>query len=241
MTEYSYNGWPVSDGSDIVSFNVGGVSFPGGVLAGDVAIVFQHFGNWYASNIEAPVDGTCWGYEVRADVNDSGLISCHASGTALDFNAPDHPNGGVQYQGYNVHQVSLINAKIAELGVLYWGASFTGTHDPMHYEIQGDAAAVHQAALNLGSTIIIPPDRGDSTMAQDVYFTVRDATTGHDYFIGVDVMIHCDDETFYALMLETGTITVPHGSAPLKDHGALEWFWGQCAARGHVGGSFFPG
>ena len=37
----------------------------------------------------------CWGYEFRANVNNPSQLSCHASGTAIDYNANRHPNGTV--------------------------------------------------------------------------------------------------------------------------------------------------
>lgn len=152
MTEFSYNGWPVVDQSAIVPMVVAGVEFPGGVLAGDVAIVLTAFAQWWHETIEPLKAGDCWGYEVRADTNDPNLISCHASGTAIDLNAPDHPNGGSQYAGLGLGQVNAINAKVAEIGCLYWGANFTGVHDPMHIEIQGSAGAVKDAAMRLSSS-----------------------------------------------------------------------------------------
>lgn len=239
----SYNGWPVDDGSNIdTEFNVVGIKYPGGVRKGSVSIVFRWFLTKLATletprgPLQTPPNGECWGWEVRADVNDPGLISCHASGTAVDHNATRHPNGSSAYYGWSTDQVAQIRAWLNEAQVIYWGADFSGTKDPMHFEIQGDQAAVDAAAIRLSG--IFPPNSG-GTMA-DQYVTVRDASTGHDYFIVAEViMIHCPDEQFYANMVAAGMVTVPHGSATQVAHDALGWYWGQMEARARVDGVFY--
>jgi hypothetical protein len=147
---YSYNGWPASDDSSAIGvnrgFEVDGVTFPGGCKSGDVETVFRYLVE-QLDGIEPLVPGWCWGYEYRANVNNPSSLSCHASATALDYNAPDHPNGGPAYGGWTDDQVDQIRDLLDYLGgVVDWGADFSGTKDPMHFEISGDAADVARVA-----------------------------------------------------------------------------------------------
>lgn len=163
----SYNGWlAVQSGAGIdTSFSAAGVKFPGGVKAGDVATIFR----WLIerlNTIEPVVPGWCWGWEYRPNVNNPSTLSCHSSGTAIDYNAPNHPNGA---RGtWSAAKVSAIRGWLAELGgVVQWGADFTGTKDEMHFEINGSAAQVAAVAARLGREPGKPaaPSRVDSQPA----------------------------------------------------------------------------
>lgn len=152
MTEYSYNGWPAtSTGAGVDrGFSVAGVTFPGGVLAGDVSTVFAYLVNQLHARVEPLVAGWCWGWEYREDVNDPDSMSCHASATAIDYNAPNHPNGGEAYGGWSSAQVSTIREILADLQQsVRWGADYSHTKDPMHFEINTDAATLAAVAADL--------------------------------------------------------------------------------------------
>jgi hypothetical protein len=117
------------------------------VLGGDVAVVLRHVATQLHEHVEQLVDGWCWGYEYRANVNDPGSLSCHASATAIDINAPDHPNGASNT--YSAEDQAFIQSLLLELdGVVAWGG---GWSDDMHWEISGTAAAVKAAADRLRS------------------------------------------------------------------------------------------
>lgn len=156
--ETSYNGWPASpDGNaiDIVDLVVNGTSFPGGCHGGDVHTVFAYLVAQFHARVEPLHPGWCWGYEYRQNRNANNL-SCHASGTAIDFNAPSHPNGAAGT--YSAEQVRAIREIQAELmGVVYWGGDFSGTKDEMHFEINGTPGQVTAAARKvLGASA--PPE-----------------------------------------------------------------------------------
>jgi D-alanyl-D-alanine carboxypeptidase len=150
----SYNGWPANSDPNAIDvdrdFAVYGVTFPGGAKGGDVGAVFTYLVE-HLDAIEELVPGWCWGYEYRANVNNPSSLSCHASATALDYNAPDHPNGGSQYGGWTTTQVDQIRDLLAYLEVVDWGADFSGTKDPMHFEIDGTAAEVARIADKIGT------------------------------------------------------------------------------------------
>ncbi len=155
MTTYSDNGWPVVGPDSIdAGFSVAGVTFPGGVRAGNVAAVFQYLCEQLNARVEPIVAGWCWGYEQRDNVNNPGNASCHASGTAIDWNAPSHANGA---RGtFSTAQVATIRAIMAECPAFLWGGDFTGTPDEMHWQIANDTADDDLAAIVAGL-----PGQGD--------------------------------------------------------------------------------
>jgi hypothetical protein len=152
----SYNGWPASTDKTaigIVPLNVtlDGVtySFPGGCKGGDVYTIFTHFLPRYHRLVEPLGLGHDdeWGYAYRQNRNADNL-SCHASGTAVDVNASEHPNG--QRRTLTSEQVrDLEDVLHFYEGVLKWGGDFHGTADEMHYEINRDSAEVHRIALKI--------------------------------------------------------------------------------------------
>src|SRR4051812_39134525 len=90
----SYNGWEASSNPDrigIVPLIVNGVSFAPGCKSGPVHTVLAHVAHRLMTEVEKAGEG-CWGYAYSRNRNANNL-SCHASGTAIDFNAPRHPNG----------------------------------------------------------------------------------------------------------------------------------------------------
>lgn len=89
--------------------------------------------------MEKLVDGWCWGYNYRATTGGTSL-SCHASGTAIDINAPRHPYG--KGGTFTAAQVKEIRKILAELdGTVRWGGDFDNP-DEMHFEIRVGKARV---------------------------------------------------------------------------------------------------
>lgn len=126
-----------------------GVHFPGGVKAGPVSTVLGYVCSQIHTTVERLVPGWCWGYEYRRNVNDPSTLSCHASATAVDVNAPNHPNGA--RDTFSPLQIERIRAILhAAGGVVAWGRDWTGTTDEMHFEISGTSVAVAAAAGRLG-------------------------------------------------------------------------------------------
>lgn len=236
----SYNGWPATQsGAGIdTSFSAAGVKFPGGVLAGDVATIFR----WLAdrlNTIEPVVPGWCWGWEYRPNVNNPSTLSCHSSGTAIDWNAPNHPNGA---RGtWSASQVAAIRGWLGELGgVVAWGADFSGTKDEMHFEIEATAAQVATVAARLardsGKTppvVVQPPtpaqpgnDSEDEEMALSV---IRCNGIDYAYSKTTGVFFKIRDEDHYTWLTNLGFITTPHGQAPVKADSEIEFARVECA------------
>jgi hypothetical protein len=160
MPEYSYNGWLAStnpaDFGGLTKISVAGEFFPPGVRSGDVTVVFQ----WLVEQLHARVEPVTkgheaddWGYNYRKNRNANNL-SCHSSGTALDYNAVLHPNG--RRGTFSGAQVAEIRRILAECdGIIRWGGDFSGTPDEMHFEIVGDVAAVARVAARLRGTPVV--------------------------------------------------------------------------------------
>lgn len=161
--ETSYNGWPASADPQAIgidaSFSQRGVSFPGGVKAGDVATVLGYVIGRIHDEVEQLHDGWCWGYNFRPATNSPNTLSCHSSGTAADINAPDHGDG--VHDTFTPQQQDWIRQILREVGgVVVWGADWD---DDMHFEISGTAEQVAAVAAGLtGSSSVQPaPPQGD--------------------------------------------------------------------------------
>jgi hypothetical protein len=133
----SYNGWPVgapASAIDVQSYVVTGTSIPITVKAGDVAWVLMTVAARFHAEVQPLRAGQVWGYDYRADVNNTKWWSCHASGTAIDLNAVLHPNGASGT--FTAGQVGGIRRILADCnGTVYWGGDFSGVPDEMHFEI----------------------------------------------------------------------------------------------------------
>lgn len=152
--ETSYNGWTASpnpaDFGGLDNTQIAGtdVVFAPGFRAGDVAYVFGRYFAEYHKRIEPLVGGWCWGYNYKRSANSNALISCHASGTAGDANAPRHSNGARgTLSGAQVAELRRIQAEFDHL--IYWGGDGWGggTPDEMHHEIAEGVTAGQVAAL----------------------------------------------------------------------------------------------
>lgn len=139
----SQNGWPVATAAQQDTAALyGAIRVPNGVLKGDVAWVFRWLAQQYDAHVEPLVAGTCWGWYVKP-IEGSSTISNHASGTAVDFNADQHPMGTAASHNFTAAQIAACHKIVkASNGVLRWGGDYSGRPDPMHWEINASAAAV---------------------------------------------------------------------------------------------------
>lgn len=120
-------------------------------LRADVAPLLLEMARWWFVNIEPPVIPGSWGYAYRPVRGARGL-SNHASGTAIDINAPKHPLGKVGTVPANKR--AAISQKAASLG-LRWGGDYTGRIDEMHFEVAVPLAKARELVARLQS----PPPR----------------------------------------------------------------------------------
>ena len=157
--ETSQNGWPALRSPNLdTNFNGGGVTFPPGVLAGEVSVILGRVATRFNAEVEPLVNPGCWGHSYRA-ISGSSSFSNHASGTAIDCNAPAHPLGASGT--FTAAQAATIHAIVDECeGTVRWGGDYSSRKDEMHFEINvgpGDPAIARVAAKFGGGT---PPPPG---------------------------------------------------------------------------------
>lgn len=126
-------GW--QRGQGIVPFSWQGHPFVGGVAGGTEGL-WAGLLNALVPQIPGGLMAPIWAYENRNNVNSPGNASFHAYGLAADINAPQNPNGASGYgrSGPGVIPSAAAHALAAKFGMI-WGGDFTGTPDPMHFEI----------------------------------------------------------------------------------------------------------
>lgn len=156
----SQNGWPALTSSADTRLRVL-PHITGRVLAGDVWTIFYYLCQRYAATVEPITRAHSWGHAYRAVTNGRSL-SNHASGTAVDLNAPKHPYGSKGT--FTAAQVRAIRTILAELrGVVRWGGDYS-VGDEMHFEIVGSASQVATVASRItgatlvgGPIVVLPP------------------------------------------------------------------------------------
>lgn len=136
----SQNGWPAFPAATDTLVNFPKVT--GRVRKGDVFTVLEWYATQYEKRVEPIKRAWSWGYAFRV-VRAGYSLSNHASGTALDFNAPKYALGVAPEKVMSAAKIKAIRAIIAETGgVLRWGGTYSGRKDVMHVEVNASAAAV---------------------------------------------------------------------------------------------------
>jgi hypothetical protein len=97
--------------------------------------------------------GDDWSYASRP-VRGGEAVSNHASGTAIDMNATQHPLG--KRGTFTGEQVKRIRGILADLVdpatkrcVVRWGGDYVSRADEMHWEVVADEAAVRRVAAKI--------------------------------------------------------------------------------------------
>lgn len=141
----SQNGFSANDRSVIASY-----ALPGGrvaLRAGDVSVVLLWVANRFHEQVEPLEWPGNWGFAERLIRGSSTTLSNHASGTALDLNAPQHPLGTDPSANFTVAQIDRIREIVDYCeGAIRWGGSYTGRRDPMHFEANAGAAVMKRIA-----------------------------------------------------------------------------------------------
>lgn len=145
MMVASQNGWRANDRSVIVSIDV-----PGGRLAvrsGPIGVIFQHLATRFHNEVEGLVWPGNWGYAERP-IRGGTQLSNHASGTAIDLNAPRHPLGTAPTANYSGAQIAKIH-EIVDFyeGIIRWGGDYVGRKDGMHFEINDGVTEAQVARI----------------------------------------------------------------------------------------------
>jgi|GEM_PF-3470066 len=150
----SQNGWTVilADGPQLTTIP----KIIGRVRAGDVATIFAALIAFLDAHVEDLDQGADeWGWNVRPIRGQTTGYSNHASATAIDVNAMQHPRG--KRGTWTAAQKSTVHAYLTGTldGVVRWGEDYPANLsiiDPMHFEINASAAAVAKVAAKLKGT-----------------------------------------------------------------------------------------
>lgn len=133
----SSNGYLASPDREAVNaktFRVARVEFPAGVRGGDVHVILRYVARELARTVEKPRSGWCWGYAYRPNRNNPSQLSDHSSATAIDYNAPAHPNGKAgTFSADQVRQIRRI-LDFCE-STVKWGGDYHNIKDEMHFGI----------------------------------------------------------------------------------------------------------
>lgn len=152
----SQNGWPVLRTAPPRVELVPGVSVP--VLPGDVAWLLSRVARFIHEHVE-PLDTPVyeggrrlptddWGWAFRPIRGQETGYSNHASATAIDLNATQHPRG--RERTWTPAEVAEIDRHLAEYhGVVRWGEHYSTTVDGMHFEIIGTPEQVRRVRTEL--------------------------------------------------------------------------------------------
>jgi hypothetical protein len=145
------NGWPASPDLPIRPLVVDDIPIVPGILDNDdVATVLGYVVRQFHERVEPLQDPGCWGFSFRANVNDPSSLSNHASGTAVDINAPLHPNGVETFRTFTADQIGTCHLILAEVDdAVRWGGDFNSTPDAMHWEINTTPANVAAVARKI--------------------------------------------------------------------------------------------
>lgn len=101
-----------------------------------------------------------WGYAKRPIRGSTTVYSNHASGTAVDVNATQHPMGVPAYRTFTPAQIGRIRRRMkATRGVVRWGGDWSRP-DGMHLEIGRGSTATRAYASAIRWT-----DRGKRVAA----------------------------------------------------------------------------
>lgn len=142
MVTTSQNGWGVQPDLEDLSW------ITGSVRAGVVHTVFDELCVRFDKEVEDIRVDWSWGYAYRPIRGATSGYSNHASGTAIDLNAPAHPLG--KRGTFSLRQRRRIHRILRDLdGVVRWGGDYSGRPDEMHFEIDAGWDAVARVARNI--------------------------------------------------------------------------------------------
>lgn len=130
----SQNGWTANQVNLMKWFRVPGTNVSlklRAVYAGPLLVAFAEA---FHKHVEPISDPGCWSYASRPIRGSTTTLSNHASGTAIDLNAPRHPLG--KSGTFTPPQVRQIQRLLAATGgAIRWGGNYSGRKDEMHFEL----------------------------------------------------------------------------------------------------------
>lgn len=122
--------------------------------AGDLLLEVAALFDLLVQDIDQTADD--WGYAERP-IRGSTVVSNHASGTAIDLNAPAHPQGVAVRKTFTPKQISAVSALLARYhGLIVWGGTWDlPDTDGMHFE--GAKGSTPEQVTALAATLAQHP------------------------------------------------------------------------------------
>jgi D-alanyl-D-alanine carboxypeptidase len=156
MAQLSDNGWAgIPDVKNTLTTEVLGLKIRTTKEPG-VGFLFGRFIQRFNDEVEAVVQPKLddWSYAYRFVRGSTSALSCHATGTAIDLNALQHVRG--KRNTFTAAKQVKLRKVLAEFkdpetgkSIFKWGADFSGIPDDMHFQIQGDQAAVARVVAKI--------------------------------------------------------------------------------------------
>lgn len=119
------------------------------VRDGSPALHLGTFALWWHERLEPINQGIWdeWGWAVRPVRGQTSGYSNHASGTAIDIDATEHPRGVATSRTFTAEEINKIHRRLRfHDGVLRWGGDYSGTPDGMHVELDKPIADAERVA-----------------------------------------------------------------------------------------------
>lgn len=128
----SQNGWPAYTQGYSTALSI----LPwitGRIRSGDVTTIFNWLCQQFNDKVEPIKREASWGWAYRP-IGGTTTVSNHGSGTAMDLNAPEHPQG--KAGTFTSSQLTELRQILNKLGdVVRWGGDYNNSKDEMHFEI----------------------------------------------------------------------------------------------------------
>lgn len=159
----SQNGWPVIDTSSSTLLRV----FPwvtGRVRVGAAYDLLNYLCTQFDERVE-PIDKvSSWGWSMRK-IRLGTSYSNHASGTAVDLNAPKHPLGKVgTFSAEQVREIRLILDEME--GSVRWGGDYRFRKDEMHFEVIKSSGQIYAIAQRLSTGLKVTAQLDKATVRE---------------------------------------------------------------------------
>jgi peptidoglycan hydrolase-like protein with peptidoglycan-binding domain len=149
----SQNGYPANDRSLVSSRTIPGTQVKVTVRNGAAGDLLLYAASRWDKEVE-DIDNARgalddWGYAERP-IRGGTELSNHASGTAIDLNATQHPLATAPIKTFTTEQIRAVRRIMADCGgALRWGGDYSGRPDSMHIEVIAPEKRCAQVLLRL--------------------------------------------------------------------------------------------
>jgi hypothetical protein len=176
----SQNGYSVVSLDDCRLYRAGGIAIP---LRDDACgFVLAEFARRFHKRVERLGPTETFGYSYR-EIAGTDVFSNHASGTALDLNSAQHPQG--KRNTFTTTELANLRALLDEFDdVLRWGGDYNSTVDEMHVEVDADYTSVKNLADELYLQRTVKVDRVQPGKENVNVYVVKLALRQAGYFDG---------------------------------------------------------